>query len=196
MILFFLHISGKQTVDRLSEFIEEKQTISNTFFNDIQPDISRSQVEEHVIRNVRDSKDSNKKKKSESDKIADLRERVLEEDETLFLVIHDEAHSAPVKDNLVDQFINDETIKALENVIVVQVSATPYCLVTENTHIPNENRLNWFTKEEEKSKQYYGIQQFIDRDPKDPNDPTIPGAMTSDYEFESCLLYTSDAADE
>ena len=41
---------GKQTIDRLKEFIENEQLISADFIQYIQDDISASRVEDHVIR--------------------------------------------------------------------------------------------------------------------------------------------------
>ena len=41
---------GKQTIDRLKEFIENEQLISEDFLQDIQDDISASRVEDHDIR--------------------------------------------------------------------------------------------------------------------------------------------------
>ena len=41
---------GKQTIERLKEFIEYEQSISEDFLQDIQDDISASRVEDHVIR--------------------------------------------------------------------------------------------------------------------------------------------------
>ena len=82
---------------------------------------------------------------------------INEQSETLFFIVHDEAHFAPKKHNMVDMFINDPAILKASNVILLQVSATPYCLVTKNSRIPEENCINWFTKED--SSNYFGIQE-------------------------------------
>ena len=78
-----------------------------------------------------------------------------EKNETLFCIVHDEAHFASLKNSLLDSFINDPEIAGAANVILLQVSATPYCLVTQNTRIPSSNVINWFKKNETGA--YYGI---------------------------------------
>ena len=134
---------GKQTVDRFKDFIEDKKQEYSHFFQNIQPDISTSAVDSHVIRNI---------KGSEENKIEILKERIIKEKEdTLFFIVHDEAHYAPIRNCLVDDFINHQKIAMAENVIILQVSATPYCLVTENSRVPRENQLNWFTDKSDDS---------------------------------------------
>ena len=82
----FIHL-GRQTMDRFKSFIAEKS--SENFFQDIQPDIERSKVEERVIRNAGDP---DKVKKGEAKKMKTLQDRIERETNTLFLIIHDEAH--------------------------------------------------------------------------------------------------------
>ena len=137
-LLFFIdyHFSrnifpGLQTVERLKSFIESNK--STEFLNDIQPDISSSQVEEHVIRNAAKGDHKDARKGSEADKMNNLRRRILHEKETFFFIVHDEAHYAPVKHNMTDRLINSEEIISARNVVLLQVSATPYCLLTKNT---------------------------------------------------------------
>ena len=131
---------GLQTVERLKSFIESNK--STEFLKDIQPDISSSEVEEHVIRNAAKGDHKDARKGSEADKMNNLRKRILHEKETFFFIVHDEAHYAPLKNNLVDGFINDPSICKASNVVVLQVSATPYCLVTQNSRIKPKNRLD------------------------------------------------------
>lgn len=63
--------------------------------------------------------------------------------DTLFLVIHDEAHYEatrdPKKETAVNNFINSETVLKSENVVTLLVSATPYNLVSNNSRIPEDN---------------------------------------------------------
>ena len=43
------------------------------------------------------------------------------------------AHYNAVKDRIVDLFLNDPTVAKAENVIILQVTATPYNLLTKNS---------------------------------------------------------------
>ena len=125
--------AGRQTVERLKSFIESKKLIK--FLQDLQPDPGSSRVEEHVIRNERGS---------EAEKMKNLKRRILEEKETLFFVVHDEAHCAPSKNNHLDRLINDKGLCSALNLVFLQVSATPYCLVTKNTRIQQRNHLDMY----------------------------------------------------
>ena len=92
---------------------------------------SVSQVEDHVVRNT--GKTKGEKLGIEAVKIEVLRQRIKTEQDTLFFIIQDEAHYAPVKHNMTDRLINSEEIISARNVVLLQVSATPYCLLTKNT---------------------------------------------------------------
>ena len=93
-----------------------------------------------MIRNA--GKGSGARRGSEAEKLNNLKKRIGEEAETIFFIVHDEAHYAPLKNNLVDSFINETCLSS--NVILLQVSATPYCLVTQNSKVPLKNRLDMF----------------------------------------------------
>ena len=97
-----------------------------------------------MIRNA--AKDSQKgvKKGSEAEKMKNLKKRISEETETLFFIVHDEAHYAPLKNKFVDRLINDKAIRSARNVVLLQVSATPYCLVTKNSRVRFTNRLDMY----------------------------------------------------
>ena len=112
------------------------------FLKDIQSDLGSSKVEEHVIRNAGKGSVKEARKGSEAEKLNNLKRRIAEETETIFFIVHDEAHYAPLKNNLVDGFINETCLAS--NVILLQVSATPYCLVTQNSRVPQKNRLDMF----------------------------------------------------
>ena len=122
------------------------------FLSDVQSDLSDSKVEEHIIRNVHGRNGAELTEK--------LKRRILKEKrDTLFFIVHDEAHYAPLKNNLINKFINDPDVSGAANVILLQVSATPYCLVTKNTRIPARNRTNWFTTDD--AGDYFGIKVCI-----------------------------------
>ena len=112
------------------------------FLKDIQSDLGSSKVEEHVIRNAGKGSVKEARKGSEAEKLNNLKKRIAKETETIFFIVHDEAHYAPLKNNLVDVFINETCLAS--NVILLQVSATPYCLVTQNSRVPQKNRLDMF----------------------------------------------------
>ena len=114
------------------------------FLQDIQPDLGTSRVEEHVIRNAARESQKGVKKGSEAEKMKNLKKRISDETGTLFFIVHDEAHYAPLKTNLVDKLINDKAIRSARNVILLQVSATPYCLVTKNSRVHPTNRLDMY----------------------------------------------------
>ena len=84
-----------------------------------------------MIRNT--GKTKGEKLGIEAAKIEVLRQRIRKEQDTLFFIIHDEAHYAPVKHNMTDRLINSEEIISARNVVLLQVSATPYCLLTKNS---------------------------------------------------------------
>ena len=114
------------------------------FLRDIQPDISSSRVEEHVIRNAAKGDHREARRGSEAEKMNTLKKRILEETDTFFFIVHDEAHYAPLKNNLVDCLINDNLISSAPNVVLLQVSATPYCLVTQDSRVRPKNCLDMF----------------------------------------------------
>ena len=84
-----------------------------------------------MIRNA--GKTKGEKLGIEAAKIEVLRRRIRKEQDTLFFIIHDEAHFAPIRHNLTDKLINGEEIISAKNVVLLQVSATPYCLLTTNS---------------------------------------------------------------
>ena len=140
-LLNYFHL-GRQTIERFKSFIESNKL--EKFLQDIQPDISCSKVEEHVIRNAAKGDHKEARIGSEAHKMNILKKRILEEKETFFFIVHDEAHYAPLKNNLVDCFINDRQIFSAPNLILLQVSATPYSLVTQDSRVKPKNRLDMF----------------------------------------------------
>ena len=178
-------------------FIEGKQ--AEGFLRDLHEDAANSQVESHVIRNQggRTTKDNEVIKGSEEEKIEKLKKRIKDEGTTLFLVVIDEAHYAPVKDKVVDRLINDEDISNAPNIILLQVSATPYSLVTKNSRIEPENVIDMvkeMTSDRESTlKSYWGIWKFIEATTEDnKQDPLKPGIMSKDNHFERSIEERSD----
>ena len=178
------------------------------FLQDIQPDLGSSRVEEHVIRNAARESQKGVKKGSEAEKMKILKKRISEETETLFFIVHDEAHYAPLKNNLVDKLVNDKAIRSARNVVLLQVSATPYCLVTKNSRVRHKNRLDMYRlvqydfqlsiifkstihREVEKNSTYYGIGQFVEASNPD-NEDLIQGTLTKDEDYEKSIKPETD----
>ena len=136
-------------------------------------------------------------KGSEEDKIQKLKQRIKSEPETLFFIVIDEVHYAPVKGNVVDRLINDEDISNATNIVLLQVSATPYSLVTKNSRIKPENVVDMvkeMTSDRENTlTSYWGIWKFIETTSKDDKqDPLKPGIMSKDKHFERSIEERSD----
>ena len=171
------HSLEQQTITRVKDFIEsvqqmsslsctnENETRSNLddsgkmnnldysmFLRDIQSGLTSSQVHNHVIRLGTNTKHNKK--------LNDLLTQIQEDDETLFLIVVDEAHYGTTIKSEFNKHFNDKDISTRKNLIILQVSATPYSLVTKNSRIPGSNRLDWFS-EDDKENMYYGIKDFI-----------------------------------
>jgi len=69
-----------------------------------------------------------------------FKSRVANNKHTLFLLVADECHWAALKDKPHDRYVNDNELLAAENVVVLLVSATPYCLLTADSRIPDTPR--------------------------------------------------------
>ena len=175
----------------MKSFIEGKPS----FLDDIQPDMSSSRVEEHVIRNA--AKGREIKHGSEAEKVKALRERVNCEKDTLFLIVHDESHFAAVPSNLTDRLLNSKDITSAENVVLLQVSATPYCLLTRNSRVPKNNLVDMVleTQSTEEDSNYYGIGKFVENSKlqEESNSTDLkPGVLIDDADFENLIKTTSE----
>ena len=185
-------------MDRLKLFIEGKQ--AEEFLRDLHEDAANSQVESHVIRNQGGHKTKSAKKVtkgSEEEKIEKLKQRIKSEQETLFFLVIDECHYAPVKGNIVDELINSDVVSNAPNLIQLQVSATPYSFVTKNSRIRPENIVDMVAEmtddRESTLKSYWGIWKFIETTSEDDKqDPLKPGIMSKDKHFERSIEERSD----
>ena len=102
-----------------------------------------------------------------------------------------------MKGNVVDRLINDEDISNASNIVLLQVSATPYSLVTKNSRIKPENVIDMvkeMTSDRESTlKSYWGIWKFIETTSEDSKqDPLKPGIMSKDKYFERSIEEQSD----
>lgn len=68
----------------------------------------------------------------------EFKKRVKAKPHTLFLMIADECHWGANWKAPHDTYINDPELNAAENVIVLLVSATPYCLLTLDSRLPEK----------------------------------------------------------
>ena len=150
---------GDQNNDRYKKFIESIQTEHQNFMKHIQPNISRSYVDDRVIRCGTGATDNSGRKKfktkNERQKFLEMEKLISSKTETLFFIIVDEAHFGATKESEFNLFSNKPNFEEkCRNVIILQVSATPYALLTKNSRIPDSNIINWFGDNEEENDYY------------------------------------------
>jgi hypothetical protein len=110
-----------------------------------------------------------------------LEQTIKEQPETLFLIIHDEAHYEATRDpgnqqkatrdpenreKAVNLYMNSKTVLDSTNVITLLVSATPYNLVSSNSRIPEDNIVDWMKVIEaqgEMESHYFGLAKYVER---------------------------------
>lgn len=158
-------------MSRLKEFILQRQSKKSRFFADVTSTTTDSsgicslrtvQTESMVNKNQPEGrgKESN-----------ELRKRWLRDIEanpnTLFLVVHDEAHYEATKEGGADLFVNNPIVRESVNVVTLFVSATPYNLLTRDSQIPKENVHIWnYESSEEEiepgAKRYFGLKFYGD----------------------------------
>jgi len=124
-----------------------------------------------------------------------MEKRITQEQDTLFLVVHDEAHHEANRDPIkkkktaVHTFMNSEIILKSKNVVTLLVSATPYNLVSTNSRIPEDNITDWMTSDGEEDKDdYFGLARYAQNTLKTP----LPnsGYIAADPDFEKRLAKT------
>merc|ERR1711971_1502116 len=158
IVPYFLSL-GRQTEDRYQSFVLEKLKVSEDFLKDFEANNNSQSVKNHVLRNVGNGTAGGMKFQS-------LKERILKEKDTLFLIAIDEAHYAPIPKKQIDMLINDKEVIEACNTIVLQVSGTPYNLVTKNTRIKEENQYDMYKSEYIQETQYYGVGEYVDETEK------------------------------
>eukprot|EP00966_Prymnesium_polylepis_P329199 7384943-Prymnesium_polylepis.1 len=67
-----------------------------------------------------------------------FKQRVEKNPRTLFIIIADECHWGVLQDKPHDRYVNDPSLCKAENVVVLLVSATPYCLLTADSRLPEK----------------------------------------------------------
>jgi hypothetical protein len=98
--------------------------LGKTFFQDLKPSKHEDgDVQERIIKNM--SKSASDRKKADQ-----LLDRIKSEsDQTLFLIIVDEAHTSPIESCLTDRVVNDPHTIAAKNCVVL--------VLTNNSIISN-----------------------------------------------------------
>ena len=71
-----------------------------------------------------------------------FKQRVETNPGTLFVVIADECHWGALQAKPHDRYVNDADLCQKENVVVLLVSATPYCLLTADSRLPKRVEAN------------------------------------------------------
>ena len=164
------------------------------FMREIHLTDSRTCLNDYVIRMGTGAKDSGEKKrvKNEMEKYNAMVHRIKQSPNSLFLVIIDEAHFGVNVTSEFASFFNqpnfDETYK---NVITVQVSATPYTMMTKYTRIPESNVINWLSDGEEEGN-YYGVKSYYENITATPKmSKSLSGHIVVDSEYESMVSSSS-----
>ena len=117
---------------------------------------------------------------------AEVGEGAGEEKETMFFIVIDEAHYGTTKKSDFNVNFNTDEMSKKKNVILLLVTATPYSLVTSNSRIPETNRIDWFS-EQENENIYYGIKDYIAAAEESDNQSSS-GFLTWDKELEDMIL--------
>ena len=165
------------------------------FMRDIHPTDSRTNLYDHVIRLGTGAKDigENKKRKNEMEKFNAMVERIKQNPDSLFFIVMDEAHFGVNETSEFTSFFNQLNFdKIYENVITLQVSATPYSMMTQNTRIPESNVINWLSEGETEG-DYYGIRSYYETVTERFNllSP-LSGQIIVDSEYESMVSSISE----
>jgi hypothetical protein len=111
---------------------------------------------------------------------------------TLFLLIHDEAHYEATKGGAVDKFINSPDVLESDNVVTLLVSATPYNLVSNDSRIPEDNVVDWMKdKAEGDADTYFGLAKYVHRtlNMQDIEFESGFGFIAADKKFEGRLMF-------
>jgi hypothetical protein len=75
---------------------------------------------------------------SNSSKFKKFKKEVLEKPKSIFVLIADESHWGYNKDGAHDNFVNDADLLKATNLVIIQVSATPYCNLTRHSRVPEK----------------------------------------------------------
>ncbi len=145
-----------QTLIRFQNFVKQYQRNKGNFLG-VDFGDSDEPLKDAIIKFVSKATCSDRRKFNK------LKGRIENEKDTLFLIIHDEAHWGATLNGDTDKFINDESIRKSPNVATLFVSATPYNLLTNCSQIPTNNVTHWFAEGESRPNNgthYYGIKDY------------------------------------
>ena len=192
---------SEQMIDRVKEWISHIREKGNSedidysdFLREIHPTNSRTHIHDHVIRLGTGAKDGGEKKKvrNEMEKFNAMVDKIKRNRDCLFLVVIDEAHFGVNETSEFTSFFNQTNFDNMhENVITLQVSATPYTMMTQYTRIPESNVINWLSEGEDEGN-YYGIKSYYETVTTRPNmSNSLAGQILVDSEYESMVFTTS-----
>ena len=147
-----------QTVDRLKKYIRHHRTKVPGFFGrhvQLIEDAEEECLTGGLVQKNNFSDEQLRKREK-------LMEDVTNNPETLFLVVHDEAHYEATNGGAADGLINHDVLRYAQNVVTLFVSATPYNLVTQDSQVPEANVVNWETNDAaaEGTERYFGLKHY------------------------------------
>ena len=98
----------------------------------------------------------------------DFKKRVLAQPSTLFVMVPDECHWGALKGSPHDRYVNDPELNQAENVVVLMVSATPYCTLTldsrlQERYVSRDNQTDIFVHTASNGGRKFYVQQDADR---------------------------------
>jgi len=152
-----------QTVDRLKQYIRHHRKTVAGFLGrhvDVSVDEAGEKTEDYLTGGL---VQKNNKSHEQQAKRKKLMKDIKNNPDTLFLVVHDEAHYEATKGGAADMLINDEILRNAPNVVTLFVSATPYNLVTEDSQVPEANVVFWDTNGDNANPQaprYFGLPHY------------------------------------
>jgi hypothetical protein len=136
-----------QNVSRLESLILNYQKEMNPRFLDQYTSTTADgdfENERRTVNTVQGMVNTNHKSSKKSETVRDQWiQKIDANPNTLFLVIHDEAHYEATKGGGADLFINHPATRKNPNVVTLFVSATPYNLVTADSQVPESNIHKW-----------------------------------------------------
>ena len=154
-----------QTVDRLKKYIcHHRKTVAGFFGRhvDVSVDEAGEGTEECLTGGLVQKNNNSREQQAKRKKLI---EDIQNHQDTLFLVVHDEAHYEATEGGAAHKLINDDILRNAPNVVTLFVSATPYNLVTEDSQVPEANVVFWETNGDgggSQAPRYFGLPHYED----------------------------------
>jgi hypothetical protein len=180
----------RQTVSRLKSFIKQVQERIDLISRKKATFLAGPNIAKHVFKSSTGQENKTI--------FGEMQKAIKKRKDTLFLLIHDEAHYEATKDGAVDGFINSRAVLESDNVVTLLVSATPYNLVSNDSRIPEDNVVDWWMKDpsstnleaEGDADTYFGLAKYVNRTltMQDKLD-SEGGFIAADKKFEQRLMF-------